>query len=285
MRFFLFLTFFLSLYGGLHLYWYAKLKRAFAIGPKASAGCLLFILVMLLAPIVTRILERNHLELSARSLAYVGYIWMGYLFLFFAFGLATDAYRILVAGTTRLTGVGTLWQLSARQAFCLPLVVALVAVCVGYHSACNIGVEKVSLQTPKLSSEVGRLKIAQISDVHLGLVVGAGRLQKIVKVIAAEKPDLLVSTGDLIDGRFKAMTGLAPLIRSIPTPLGKYAVTGNHEFYAGLPMALEVTRQAEVEDDRLTLRRHHDVAGLEISVDHAALMRVLHCFTDPGEQR
>ncbi|MEA3437655.1 MAG: metallophosphoesterase, partial [Thermodesulfobacteriota bacterium] len=89
-----------------------------------------------------------------------------------------------------------------------------------------------------------RLKIVQISDVHLGLIVGKHRLKRIIERIKAEKPDILVSTGDLVDGQMNNLSELTGMIREIPTKYGKYAVLGNHEFYAGLQDALKVTTDA-----------------------------------------
>ncbi len=244
MRLFIFLSIFLGIYGSVHLYWYLKFKRAFVLGSFASLVCVLFMVSMILAPVLTRYLERQHLEMPARCLAYVGYFWMGYLFLFFASGLVVDGYRLLVAGAVRLFETGGALQLSARQAFVIPLLAAAGITCFGFYEARDIKIERVTLQTPKLTRAAGRLKIVQISDVHLGLIVGAARLRRIVAVIEAEKPDVLVSTGDLIDGRFSTMTGLADMLRRIPTRYGKYAVTGNHEFYAGLRTTLQITRDA-----------------------------------------
>lgn len=244
MRFFIFLIFFLSLYGSLHLYWYWKLKRAFSLGSQANLICVVFMVILLLAPILIRLLERNHLEMPARWLAYVGYVWMGYLFLFFASGLVLDAYRLMLAGALRLFAAGEPLQLSARQAFVVPLLAATGFISIGFYQALNIKAEKITLETPKLARTIGRLKIVQISDVHLGLIVGADRLQKIVTLIEAEKPDVLVSTGDLIDGRPSNLTSLAAMLRRIPTRYGKFAVTGNHEFYVGLDAALQATRDA-----------------------------------------
>ena len=46
-------------------------------------------------------------------------------------------------------------------------------------------------------------------------------------------PDILVSTGDLVDGQINKLEGLAEMLQNIKPRYGKYAVTGNHEFYAG----------------------------------------------------
>jgi len=102
----------------------------------------------------------------------------------------------------------------------------------------------VIIRTDTITKKIGRLKIVQISDVHLGLTIGESRLRKIIEHIKAEQPDILVSTGDLVDGQMNNQSGLARMIHEIPTKYGKYAVTGNHEFYAGLKDAIKFTEDA-----------------------------------------
>jgi hypothetical protein len=62
--------------------------------------------------------------------------------------------------------------------------------------------------------------------------------------VNAAKPDIFVSTGDLVDAQINHLTGLAELLRSVKARYGSYAVTGNHEYYAGLDRALQFTQEA-----------------------------------------
>jgi len=84
----------------------------------------------------------------------------------------------------------------------------------------------------------------QISDVHLGLIVRENRLNNILAKVKAEEPDIVVSTGDLVDGQICNIETLVALLREIDPPYGKFAVTGNHEFYAGYKQALECTKRS-----------------------------------------
>jgi predicted MPP superfamily phosphohydrolase len=83
-----------------------------------------------------------------------------------------------------------------------------------------------------------RLRIAQISDVHLGLLVREDRMADILSKVEAENPDILVSTGDLVDGNMTEIDALPALFGKLRPRLGKYAITGNHEVYAGLAQSL-----------------------------------------------
>jgi predicted MPP superfamily phosphohydrolase len=89
-----------------------------------------------------------------------------------------------------------------------------------------------------------RFRICQISDVHLGLIVREERLASVLDVVKRENPDLFVSTGDLVDGQIDRISPLAGPLRDIRPACGKFAVTGNHEFFAGLDKSLAFTRDA-----------------------------------------
>jgi len=83
------------------------------------------------------------------------------------------------------------------------------------------------------------------------------RLERVVAQISAASPDILVSTGDLVDGEINRLTGLAELLTDIKPRYGKYAVIGNHEAYAGLRKALTFTEKAGFR----VLRGESAVAG------------------------
>ncbi|OEU83647.1 MAG: hypothetical protein BA873_14820 [Desulfobulbaceae bacterium C00003063] len=260
MRYIILLTVFLSLYSCLHLYGFLSVKRALAPGPKANTAVILFMVLMIFAPIIVRFLERNDLVTPARFFAYIGYIWMGLLFLFFSFAVAFDAYRVILEVIQRPFNVDLArFSLSKVQCFIIPLFLSVGITIFGFFEALNIRTERVVIRTDKITQQIGRLKIVQISDVHLGLIVGKHRLKKILELVKAEKPDLLVSTGDLVHGQMNKLSELTEMIREIPTKYGKYAVTGNHEFYAGLQEALKVTTDAGF---RVLRGEGHNIPGV-----------------------
>ncbi len=238
------LTFFL-IYGGTHLYFFLKVKAALSPGMLSSLLLALFLLLMVFAPVLVRVLEKQGLEAFARFAAYTGYLWMGFLFLFFSASLAIDIYHGLLhgAGFFSHRDFSSLF-LSNRTALFLPLAWGMATAFYGYFEARDIRTERVVINTPKIPQSVGKLTIVQISDVHLGLIVRQERLKRIIAEIKAASPDILVSTGDLVDGQINRMTGLAELLQDIRPRFGKFAVTGNHEIYAGLDQAVAFTERA-----------------------------------------
>jgi predicted MPP superfamily phosphohydrolase len=150
----------------------------------------------------------------------------------------------------------------------------------GYFEARDIRTERIVINTPKIPRAVDKLTIVQISDVHLGLIVREERLKRIIAEIKGASPDILVSTGDLVDGQINRMTGLAELMQDIRPRFGKFAVTGNHEIYAGLDQAVGFTEKAGFK----VLRNEGITAGGLINVvgvDDPTIERVTHSLPAP----
>lgn len=238
------LTFFL-LYGGVHAYAFVKARNALGFGPLAGVLLCCFMAAMVLAPVTVRIAEKHGFESFAKFAAYSGYTWMGFLFLFFSASIAIDIYRGILFVAERISHRDLeMLALSARTAFIAPVVWGCVISVYGVFEANNIVVERVVVKSAKLPPGMMKLTIVQVSDVHLGLIVREGRVAKIVQRIRQANPDLLVSTGDLVDGQIDGLSALARMFGEIRPPFGKFAITGNHEFYAGLKPSLSVTEEA-----------------------------------------
>jgi hypothetical protein len=80
----LFLLSFLLIYGSFHLYFFLRIKAAIAMPGSLLLSLALFLVIMIAAPILVRLLERSGFTELAIFLAYLGYIWMGIIFLFAA---------------------------------------------------------------------------------------------------------------------------------------------------------------------------------------------------------
>ncbi|MFH0871334.1 MAG: metallophosphoesterase [bacterium] len=200
---------------------------------------------MAIAPLLIRMLERQGLGFLARLLAYLGYTWLGILFLFLCTSLLLDLIRLV------LSLVGLTWNnkssglsISSRAALFLPLLLSAALAVVGYFEALDIQTEKVVFQSPKIPKEMGWIKVAQISDVHLGLIVRERRLERILRPVREFAPDILVSTGDLMDGQANDLSGIAERLQGMVPRYGKFAVTGNHEYYAGINQSLQFLERA-----------------------------------------
>src|SRR5512137_3028609 len=226
----LFLLTFFFVYGGMHLYLFVKIRGAFHLSTIGSLCLIIFMVIMILAPVVVRMSERYGYETFARFMSYTGYIWMGVMLLFFIISLLLDLSRLLIyTGGLILHRDFSYLKVPPLHAFILPLLLSLGINAYGYFEAKNIRVENITITSAKIPESVGTIRIVQMSDVHIGLIVRNERLQRIVEEAKKLKPDIVVSTGDLVDGQLNDLEGPAALLRDIRPRLGKFAVTGNHE--------------------------------------------------------
>jgi predicted MPP superfamily phosphohydrolase len=229
-------------YGGMHAYAFAKAYSGLALSPPAGAALAAVMALMLISPFLVRFLERNEYELLAALLGYAGYSWMGFIFLFCCLSLAVDIYR-LAAWAMNLISIQAPVP-AAFAAFIAPCAAAVLISVYGLYEAHNIRTEYVTLETYKLIGQRDKIRIVQVSDIHLGLIVGPKRMEKILAAVREARPDILVSTGDLIDGNTSALRRSMEMFEQVNPPLGKFAVTGNHEFYAGIDKSVAATREA-----------------------------------------
>jgi len=233
------------LYAGMHGYAFMKAGAAFSFGAAANIAFALFILIMLFMPFIIHNLEKYGLDTAARPAAFAGYTWMGVLFLFCSVAAPIDCYRFAIHAFGSLSKSNYAHMLiSDYRLFMTALIISLFLAVYGYFEAKNVRTERIVIRTPKISHESGVIRIIQISDVHLGLILREKRLNRILEVVKRAGPDMLVSTGDLVDGQVSRRNGLAEMLREINPRYGKFAVTGNHEFYAGIEQSLNFTKEA-----------------------------------------
>jgi predicted MPP superfamily phosphohydrolase len=244
----LFLVTFLTLYGGLHLFAFLRLRRFFQPGRFITLLMIAWAVIMTVIPLLVRVAEQSGSETTALCIAWPGYLWMGFIFIFTSTLLLTDLIRLTMRCSEAIFPFRAPQLLTSRVIDKLVLFVSLVASSYACYEASSIRSNHVAVTSAKLPASISRIRIVQISDVHIGLLLQQRKLQLILDKIKEAKPDILISTGDLVDGKLNrtdSISGLdsrAAQLAAIPAPLGKFAVLGNHEVYAGLPQALAFTR-------------------------------------------
>lgn len=109
-----------------------------------------------------------------------------------------------------------------------------------YHAVVPLRVEHVPVIIAGLPPSLEGKRIALLSDLHVGLFTRPSRLQKIFATTAAERPDVVLLAGDLIDDDPYFVPKLLHGTTALPSATPLLAVLGNHEMY-GAPHAV-ITR-------------------------------------------
>ncbi len=231
-----FITMVLLVYGGMNLYALGKIGLALPSSPATAIALSLWGFAMVFAPLTVRFLRHHHWFRAETALSWVAFLWMGMLFLFCCIALAFDAVHVLV----ELLGME--WPLEPATELRYTGPAALLLTAYGFYEANCIRIERLHIRTPKLAA--GRVTFAQVSDMHLGAMLGVRFMDRVTAKLREIKPDAILATGDIVDGRGEAMHALTEHFRMLEPPLGAYAILGNHEYFVGLDNSLRFFENA-----------------------------------------
>lgn len=112
-------------------------------------------------------------------------------------------------------------------------IVSVVAVGYGLFEAANPRITRTEVALDRLPAEFDGVRVALVSDLHVGPSRGAEFVRKVVDDVNAQSPDIVILDGDLIDGTTELVGADLDPLRDLTAPLGVFGVSGNHEFYAG----------------------------------------------------
>lgn len=92
-------------------------------------------------------------------------------------------------------------------------------------------VKTMEIVLPRLPAELDGLRIVQLTDLHASRLLQAPWLQAVVDKTNALKPDLILITGDLVDGSPRARVDDVQPLKDLRARYGVFAIPGNHEYY------------------------------------------------------
>jgi len=232
----------LLVYGSINYYLLRRAWQALAGSPGPRAAVLGLFLLLILAYPVGRLLEAG----AGNSLSAVLITAGSYYFaLMLNLLLAAWLVDVLRLGD-KLFGVfpeavRRSPQRWARTAFFAAVGAALLAVILGHLNTLRPRVRQLDLAVGKPAGGLRELKIAMASDIHIGTVTGPKTLERIIAGLTSRRADLVLLPGDIFDEDVSGERAaeVSRLLRSIHAPLGVYACTGNHDYYAGIERSLE----------------------------------------------
>lgn len=235
-RWAVFLTIVLSIWTVMHVYVAVRVGSVPVVAAHLSRRSLVLLTMLLWASYpAARVLEARGWDSVGRPLELVGATWIGVLFLLVTALLGVELVTLGGWLLPRLAPSARGW------AMVLAGVLSVVAVVQGVRPPV---VRHYTVALAGLPSERDGLVLVVISDLHLGTILGAGWLQRVVDQVRSLKPDVVAVVGDVVDGNVGRVEPLLPTLRRLRAPLGVWAVTGNHEFYAGLDRSVRLLEAA-----------------------------------------
>ena len=217
--------FFLVLFG-MHFYVYFRLNSFFGfLKPKIILTVFTF---LALSFPVSSIFEKFYPNFITTLLYTFTSVWIGILFLLLSTFLLFEPFAFLFKLKTPEAGKIILLSVAAISIYAL-------------INGLIVKVKTVDIPFPGISSPI---KIAHLSDIHVGTIHNSGYLKKIVDKINRLSPDIIMITGDFFDG-------LGPVSKHTVAPLKElkakiFFVMGNHEKYENMDRVEQVLRDTGV---------------------------------------
>lgn len=269
----------LSTYGLLNYYFLRKHK--FIITGKTFPLALLRLLVftIILTPVATFIFSAREMSILASITGFTGYSWLAFLGLFLVIHGILDLIVFILEKRGREFSKKTIQIITA-----VAVSINVIIIIYGYFEALNIQVEKVTFVSPKIK-EGRTIKIVQISDVHFSPIISVHSAKKIRDLVQKQNPDIIISTGDFLDRAIRKKKEVAAVMRTLKAPLGKYAITGNHEFIADIKYSVNfiensgfklIRNDTVIIDDMINLSGVDDLSasrfGYTIKISEATVL-------------
>ncbi|MBI4833443.1 MAG: metallophosphoesterase [Planctomycetes bacterium] len=245
----MFLLIVLSIFFGMNYFAYSRVANGLTFSGNFRRALQISMLAFTLLFILGEVLSRRTDFFLAKAVLGAGSIWVG---------LVVMAFTFLV-----LADIGRLFLHSPLQRYWLTISALILLVLTGSYSIYNVArfprlkTIHIKVDELRLPKSVPSFTIVQLSDLHLHKLRSKAWLEGIVEETNRQNPDLIVITGDLVDsdickpplGRASPSGGgtdFCSVLRRLRAKYGVFAVTGNHDFYAGIDTFMNAAKESGI---------------------------------------
>lgn len=248
-----------------HLYWMLLLSLVFFI---------LMIGPTLISRVYPAIAEKNWFAIFT----WIGSSFIGFWGTYIMISIPIDIFHLLFSffGKNFLT----------QNAYLIIFGCALLMSALGFIEVLRgPKIVEVDVAISKLPKALQDLKIAQISDLHIGPTIQTRYVKKVVEKTNATNPDIIVITGDLVDSHTETIKKHLLPLKNLKSKYGIYYVTGNHEYYwgieslipelknVGLTVLLNTNHKLDINGASVLVAGLTDPAGSHFSKQHIPNLR------------
>jgi predicted MPP superfamily phosphohydrolase len=207
--------------------------------------------------IIAKVLESKHSSVITDVFNIIGGFWLAFMLYGFLFFLLSDIILLIL----RIPGIiqGDSIIIFRKCSFIIIASASSLLIIGGFINAIIPVTKQYNITINKPAGDVKTLRIAAVSDIHLGSIIRKRSLKKLSSMIKDMKPDLVLLLGDIVDGE------LGPVLRgdllqyfTYPDCTdGLYAITGNHEFIGGANRTIPYIESKGIrvlKDEMVTLK-------------------------------
>ncbi len=218
----------LAIMAGVVFYMSSRLGWAFGLDPKVLAVVIFVLLISAMTTVIV-IMRTNMTSSTSQVLNTVASVGAGVFLILLTTLIVIDLAQLFIRMQPRTFGL---------------VVLGLTVLISGYSlwNAQNIKTIYQNIQLPNLERPV---RIAQLSDIHLGHFWGERTVEKLVRIVEKEDVDVVVITGDLFDGRVRLNEEVLTPFKRLTVPI--YFVEGNHDMYSGAGDIIKILQNSGIQ--------------------------------------
>ncbi|PIS30126.1 MAG: metallophosphoesterase [Candidatus Marinimicrobia bacterium CG08_land_8_20_14_0_20_45_22] len=207
------------------------------------------IVFLAISYIAARLLERAWQSPVTSTLTWIGSLWMGamiyFLMIVFLLDLARFSNHFLHFYPAFITANYTKAKFTT---FLISCGIVFLIVLVGFINTRIPKVTTLDLRIHKKVDGFKTLNIAAASDLHLGKLVGAGRVRAMTDIMRRLNPDIVLFSGDILDEDIASAVckNICVGLENVHPRFGFFTVPGNHEHYGGITRALSYLTEQHI---------------------------------------
>ena len=240
-NFIIFFSIVFLIYGLINYYIFIRGWQAIPKDSPVRTYYLIIFLMLSLSYFAGRFLENRLPAGVCNIFIWVGAYWLGLMIYLLLGVLLTDILRLFNYIIGFFPSFITRNYVRTKEITAIIiLLVSIILVIAGRINALNPRIKTLTLKIPKKIENQKHLNVVMASDIHLGTLIGNGRLSYLVNKINSFNPDLVLLAGDIVDEDIGQVIklNLGETLKMIKSKWGVYGITGNHEYIGGVEPAV-----------------------------------------------
>jgi predicted MPP superfamily phosphohydrolase len=222
--------------------------KGWRVLPARARGVYGVVYFLVYSSFVVAMLGRNFLPLEAQRAFYVtGTVWLGAMLYLTLWFLTTDGVFLLCQWGCSTEDRSQRLRFRRIQVG-IGYSLVMMVLCAGYYRFNRPSVVEKVIEIRKSGGQDRSLKVVAFSDLHLGVAIDKGRLQRYVQLINDQHPDLILIGGDVVDNNVLPLNlkRMQEELNRLQASQGVFMCLGNHEYLSGIEPSLEFLQKTQI---------------------------------------
>lgn len=249
--FILFILIFSLLYFGVHYFVYFIISKKLSLSLKALFYLRVLFIVSGISLFIGNFLGRL---INIYFLKYYSFLWLGFISI--AFFIFFIAFVLML-----------FFPLKAKIITYSAIMITISIFVFSFINELRDPVVKeITIHFKKIPPKLSGFTIVQLSDLHMHNYTSKKWIKMIVNKTNSLNPDLIVITGDLIEEKIHHKKNFHEILKELKSNYGVIAITGNHEYYAGIKNFLDFAENSNIKvlrNEKITIAEFIDIVGID----------------------